>query len=108
MATCSSIRSCAANSPSGPGRYYPAARIACFSVFRVSVSLPCYHAARYLPAHLGRAAALPRFTKAPTRIVHLLRNGAAQALNPTAAPTFELAFARWHSARDALRRKHAR
>ena len=87
--------------PVGTGRYYPATRIACFSVFRVSVSLPCYHAAPYLPAHLGRAAALPRFTKAPTRIVHLVRNGVTQALNPTAAPTFELAFARWRVAQEA-------
>lgn len=88
--------------PVGTGRYYPAARVACFSMFRVSVSLPCYHAAPYLPAHLGRAAALPRFTRAPTRIVHLLRNGVTQALNPTAAPTFELAFARWRNAPDAM------
>jgi hypothetical protein len=87
--------------PVGTGRYYPATRIACFSVFRVSVSLPCYHAAPYLPAHLGRAAALPRFRKAPTRIVHLLRNGVTQALDPTAAPTFELAFARWRKAQEA-------
>jgi hypothetical protein len=87
--------------PVGTGRYYPAARIACFSVFRVSVHLPCYHAASYLPTHLGRAAGLPRFTKAPTRIVHLLRNGVTQALEPTAAPTFELAFARWRGAPEA-------
>ena len=87
--------------PVGTGRYYPAARIACFSVFRVSRYLPCYHPAPYLPAHLGRAAGLKRFTKAPTTIVHLLRNGVTQALNPTAAPTFELAFARWRNAREA-------
>jgi hypothetical protein len=87
--------------PVGTGRYYPASRIACFSIIRVSVRLPCYHAARYLPTHLGRAAALPRFTKAPTRIVHLVRNGVTQALNPTAAPTFELAFARWRNAQEA-------
>ena len=87
--------------PVGTGRYYPVSRIACFSVFRVSVHLPCYHAAPYLPAHLGRAAALPRFTKAPTRIVHLVRNGVTQALDPTAAPTFELAFAHWRNAREA-------
>jgi hypothetical protein len=88
--------------PVGTGRYYPAARVACFSIIRVSRYLPCYHAASYLPAHLGRAAALPRFTKAPTRIVHLLRNGATQARNPTAAPTFELAFARWRNAQEAM------
>jgi hypothetical protein len=87
--------------PVGTGRYYPAARVACFSIFRVSRYLPCYHAAPYLPAHLGRASALPRFTKAPTTIVHLARNGVTQALNPTNAPTFELAFARWRSAREA-------
>jgi hypothetical protein len=86
--------------PVGTGRYYPTARIACFSVFRVSAHLPCYHAAPFLPAHLGRAAALPRFTKAPTTIVHLLREGVTQALNPTAAPTFELAFARWRGAQE--------
>lgn len=87
--------------PVGTGRYYPATRVACFSVFRVSPYLPCYHAAPFLPAHLGRAAALPRFAKAPTTIVHLLRNGVTQALNPTAAPTFELAFARWRRAQEA-------
>ena len=87
--------------PVGTGRYYPASRVGCFSFFLVSRYLPCYHAAPYLPAHLGRAAALPRFTKAPTRIVHLLRNGVTQALNPTAAPTFELAFARWRNAQEA-------
>jgi hypothetical protein len=88
--------------PVGTGRYYPAARVACFSFFLVSRYLPCYRAAPYLPAHLGRAAALPRFTKAPTRIVHLARNGVTQALNPTAAPTFELAFARWRNAQEAM------
>jgi hypothetical protein len=88
--------------PMGTGRYYPAARVACFSMIRVSRYLPCYHAASYLPAHLGRAAALPRFTKAPTAIAHLVRNGVTQALHPTNAPTFELAFARWRSAREAM------
>lgn len=88
--------------PVGTGRYYPAARVACFSMFRVSRYLPCYHAAPYLPAHLGRAAALPRFAKAPTTIDHLVRNGITQALNPTAAPTFELAFARWRGAQEAM------
>lgn len=87
--------------PVGTGRYYPAARVACFSMVRVSRYLPCYHAAPYLPAHLGRAAALQRFTKAPTTIAHLVRNGVTQALNPTNAPTIELAFARWRSAREA-------
>ena len=87
--------------PVGTGRYYPAEKVACFSIFRMSPRLPCYFAAPYLPAHLGRAAALPRFGKAPTRVVHLARDGVTQALNPTAAPTFELAFARWRSARAA-------
>jgi len=88
--------------PMGTGRYYPAARVACFSMIRVSRYLPCYHAGSYLPEHLGRAAALPRFTKAPTTIAHLVRNGVTKALHPTNAPTFELAFARWRSAREAM------
>ena len=87
--------------PVGTGRYYPATRVACFSMFRVSRYLPCYHAAPFLPAHLGRAAALARFTKAPTRMAHLARDGVKQALNPIAAPTFELAFARWRNAQEA-------
>ena len=87
--------------PAGTGRYYPAVRVACFTVFRVSRNLPCYRASRFLQTQLGRGARLPRFTRAPTTIVRLLRNGVVQGLNPVAGPTFELAFASWANARPA-------
>ncbi len=87
--------------PAGTGRYFPAARVACFTAFRVSRDLPCYQASRFLRTQLGRGARLPRFTGAPTTIVRLLRNGVAQGLNPIARPAFELAFASWAYAREA-------
>jgi len=84
--------------PAGTGRYYPAKRVVCFSIFRVSRSLPCYVADPFLVAQLRRAPSLPRFTRPPTRLVRLARNGVVHPLQPVAAPTFELALAWWRSA----------
>jgi hypothetical protein len=79
--------------PAGTGRYYPAARVVCFSVFRVTRDLPCYSASAFLRTRLGAGSRLPRFTRAPTTIARLMRGAAVQPLNPVAGPTFELALA---------------